>query len=78
MKYGVIVCPKCKKAKGINLLNKTTKCPRCNKIIIIDKIKITYGTDSEHKMRQVIGLINAKMNGRDLSFKKLLKSKNFY
>ena len=78
MKYGVIVCPKCKKAKGINLTRKTTKCNRCNKVLIINKIKIFYKTDSEQKMRQAIGLINAKMGGDYSNFKKLLNSKKFY
>ena len=78
MKYGIIVCPKCKKAKGINLTQKTTKCIRCNKTLIINKIKICYKTDSEQKMRQVIGLINAKIIGDFSNFKQLLNSKKFY
>ena len=78
MRYGVIVCPKCKKAKGFNLSSKTTKCNRCNKVVILNKIKIYYKTDSGQKMRRAIGLINAEMSGDYTNLKKLLNSKKFY
>lgn len=78
MRYGVIVCPKCKKAKGVYLSSKTTKCTRCNKAIVLNKIKIHFKTDSEIKMRQAIGLINAEMSGDHLNFKQLLNRKKFY
>lgn len=62
MKYGVIVCSKCKKAKGVMLSSKTTKCIRCGKILYLDKVKIFYKTNSEYKLRQSLGIINAKLD----------------
>ena len=72
MKLGVIVCPKCKKVKGVDLACKTTKCSRCGKILAIDKLKIFYKTDSQEKLQQAIGLINAGLDGKYNEFKKLL------
>lgn len=74
MKYGVIVCPKCRKAKGFELKNKTTRCTYCNKTIVIDNLKIFYKTDSQEKLTNAIGLVNANIDGKYEDFKTLLKS----
>ena len=66
MKYGIIVCPKCKKGKAVNLLNKTTKCYRCNKTYHIAKMKIFYKSNSEIKIRQEIGKINANIHNSQI------------
>ena len=71
MKFGIIVCPKCKKTKAIELIHKTTKCNRCGKLLAIEKLKIFCKTNSEQKLRQAIGLINAEMDGKLEEFKKL-------
>ena len=76
MKFGVIVCPKCKKVKGVDLSYKTTKCPRCGKVLTIDKLKIFYKTDSQKKLQQAIGLVNAKFDGRLNEFEEILQNKN--
>ena len=73
MKYGVIVCSKCKKAKGVNLSYKTTKCVVCGRVLKLKQSKIFYETDSENKLRHAIGLVNANINGRIEEFKKALK-----
>ena len=64
MKFGIIACPNCKKVKGVNLSCKTTRCARCGKILLLKKIKLLYETDSEQKLRQAIGVINAKIDGK--------------
>jgi len=74
MKYGVIVCPKCKKAKGVLLAHKTTKCIRCGKTLTLEKIRILYKTDSEAKLRNSLGLVNAELDGQSDKF----RSKTFY
>ena len=70
MRYGIVVCPKCKNAKLVDLSYKTSRCIRCGKLLALDKIKITYKSDSEKDLRQVIGLINAQMEGKLDYFKK--------
>jgi len=71
MKFGIIVCPKCKKTKGADLSFKTTRCPRCGKILVLEKLRILYKTDSEQKLREAIGLFNAEIDGKLNEFKKL-------
>ena len=62
MKYGVIVCSKCKSVKGVLLSNKTTKCIRCGKNIKIDKVKIFYKTNLPEELRNYIGIVNKEYN----------------
>jgi transposase-like protein len=73
MKFGIVVCPRCKKAKVVDLFCKTTKCHRCGKVLKLEKLKILYETDSEHKVRQALGLVNAEMDGRLEEFKGILR-----
>jgi len=68
----VIVCPQCKQVKGVNLSSKTTKCTGCGKTLTLEKLKIFYETDSQEKLRQAIGLLNAELDGKSVAFKKLL------
>ena len=70
MKFGVVVCPRCKKAKGTILSYKTTKCNRCGKVLDLGKIKILYKTNSEQKLRHSLGLINAELDGQLGHFKR--------
>ena len=76
MKFGVIVCPSCKKVKGVDLSCKTTKCPRCGKVLRLENIKIFYKTDSQEELKQAIGLMNADLYGRLDEFKKIIQNKN--
>ena len=73
MKFGIIVCSKCKRAKGVNLSFKTTKCIRCNKVLKISQMKLLYETNSEQQLRQKLGLINAELDGNLEEFSNLLK-----
>jgi len=72
MMLGVIVCPQCKQVKGVNLCSKTTKCAGCGKTLTLQKMKIYYETESQEKLRQAIGLLNAELDGKSVAFKKLL------
>jgi transposase-like protein len=71
MRFGVIVCPKCKQVKGIALSSKTTRCIRCGKTLQVSTLKIFYETDSEEKLRQMIGVLNAEMAGDLDAYKKI-------
>jgi len=73
MKYGVIVCPKCKQVKGVDLSYKSTNCVKCGRNIKLDKVKILYETNSEEKLRHAIGLINADLDGKIKDFKKIFE-----
>jgi len=73
MEFGVIVCSGCKKAKGVNLSSKTTKCIRCGKTLNLEKLKILYKTTSRQKLQNALGVINADMAGRLEDFKKVME-----
>ncbi len=69
-KYGVIICPDCKKSKVIDFRNKTTVCSQCGKKLILKKMKIQYRTNSREEASWVIGQLNAQMEGEELPKKK--------
>ena len=77
MRYGVVVCPKCRNPKAVLLSFKTSKCIRCNKILYIDKLKIMYKSNSESEVRNFIGLINADKDGSYEDFKKIINKQKF-
>ena len=62
MKYGIIVCPRCRNSKVVDLFYKTTTCFRCNKKIDLNKVKIIYKSNSEEEIRKAIGDLNIKLN----------------
>lgn len=60
LRYGVIVCSHCKRAWGIDLSQKTSSCPLCNKKYTIEERKIFYHTSNLKKLRSYISKINMK------------------
>ena len=74
MKFGIIVCPNCKKVKGVDLSCETTKCPQCSKVLRLKNLKIFYKTNSMEKLQQAIGLVNAELDGKLKEFKEILQS----
>jgi DNA-directed RNA polymerase subunit RPC12/RpoP len=61
MNLGVIVCPYCQQVKGVSLSSKTTKCIRCGRTLYMKKLKIFFETESQEKLRQAIGKMNAEL-----------------
>ena len=59
-RYGAIVCSNCKLAWGIDLLQKTTRCPHCGKTYNISKRKIFYQTQDLKKLKIYISKMNEK------------------
>ena len=58
MRYGVVVCPRCRNAKIADLSFKTTRCVRCNKLLHVDKLRILAKSNSQQVLREVIMKIN--------------------
>ncbi len=77
MKYGVVVCLKCKNPKVVLLSSKSSKCMRCGKILYIDKLKIFFKTNSKSKVRTAVGLINAEKDSKVNLFKKIINKENY-
>lgn len=61
-KYGVIVCPKCGMARGVESVKKTTTC-QCGKEIHLDRVKIMFLTDSPLELADSVAAANASLRG---------------
>jgi hypothetical protein len=59
--YGIIVCSKCKRAWGINLSQKTSKCPQCGKKSNVSQRKILYQTLDLKDLQKAIARIQEKI-----------------
>jgi hypothetical protein len=77
MKYGIVVCLKCKNPKVVLLSSKSSKCIRCGKILYIDRLKIFYKTNSRTKVRTAVGLINAEKDNNLTKFKRMINKENY-
>jgi len=76
MRYGVIVCPQCNQVKGVDLNSRTTRCFHCGKTLQMKKLKIFYETESQEKLHEAVGLMNAELEGKRSTFATLLNNKN--
>ncbi len=61
-KYGVIVCPKCGMARGVETAKKTTTC-QCGNEIELSHVKIKYQTDSPLELAGLVAKANASLRG---------------
>lgn len=60
--FGVVVCPRCRKAKGVDLKKKTTTCACGFEIRIVpDRIHARAGTARE--LASMVGRLNAEIAG---------------
>jgi len=64
LKYGVIICPKCGKAKGIETRRKTTTCP-CGRQIRLKRGMFKFMTDSPSELADTVGRVNAALHGAE-------------
>lgn len=62
MKYAVIICPKCGKAKGIETRKKTTTCP-CGREIRLKRGIFKFMTDSPSELADLVARVNAALHG---------------
>ena len=62
MKYGVIVCPKCGMAKGVEANRKTTTC-QCGREIKMSSVKLMFITDSPMELADSVAMANASLRG---------------
>jgi len=48
--FGVIICPKCHKARGVKLPSKTALCVHCGHSIDVLKARVYFRTESEEEL----------------------------
>jgi len=56
--FGVIVCPKCHRARGVELPSKSAMCVHCGRAIDVTKAKVYFKTASQEEL----GLAVKKMS----------------
>ena len=67
MRFGVILCPQCKTARGIMLGSKTTSCVKCGKKINLKKARLLVKVRTESDLAHAVGEINMKLsNGQEV------------
>ena len=62
MRYAVIVCPSCGKARGVECERKTTTC-QCGKEIQVQRVGFQYETDSPMDLANAVAQANALILG---------------
>lgn len=62
MKYGLLICPRCGMAKGVEADKKTTTC-QCGREIDLRRVKLRYLTDSPLELADSVAKANAALRG---------------
>src|SRR2546429_9735135 len=60
--YGVVVCPRCKRAKGVNLKQKTTTC-QCGFEIHVIPARIRARAETARELAPLVGKVSAELGG---------------
>lgn len=60
--YGVVVCPRCHRAKGVDLKQKTTTCP-CGFEIRIIPARVKTRAATSRELAPLVGQVNAELAG---------------
>lgn len=60
--YGVVVCPRCKRAKGVDLKQKTTLCA-CGNEIHLAPARIRGRAATARELAPLVGQVNAELAG---------------
>ena len=74
MRYAVVICPSCKKAKIVETDKKTMMCAHCNKKHVIKDLKIQFETNSQQEARNIIGILHAQQDGKQDEFIELINN----
>ena len=59
--FGVVVCPKCHRARGADLSNSTTRCAHCSHVIDLSKARVYARTDSKDKLPEAVRRMTEKL-----------------
>ncbi len=60
--YGVVVCPRCRRAKGVDLQQKTTTCS-CGFEIRVFPARVKARADTARELAPLVGRVNAEIAG---------------
>lgn len=63
MKFKVVLCPRCKTARGIRSDAKSATCPRCGKRMDLKKARELSEVESEKELASVVMELNTRLKG---------------
>lgn len=69
--YGVVVCPRCKRAKGVDLRQKTTSCP-CGFEIHVTPARVKARATTARELAPLVGQVNAELAGGTRTVRQVL------
>jgi hypothetical protein len=59
--YGVIICPRCNRARGVDLSVKTSKCPGCGLHSEVDRMRTYFQTNNEQELAEAVRQVGTRM-----------------
>ena len=59
--FGVIICPKCHRARGVDLSVKTSKCPGCGLHSEVELLRTYFQTDNELELAEAVRQTSSRM-----------------
>ena len=59
--FGVIVCPKCNRARGVDLSVAAATCSSCGKKISVGKAKVYFKTESESELAEAVRRMSERL-----------------
>ncbi len=69
--YGVVVCPRCKRAKGVDLKQKTTTC-MCGFEIHVSPARVKARATTPRELAPLVGQVNAELAGGSRAVQQIL------
>ena len=68
--FGVVVCPRCSRAKGVRLGGRSSAC-QCGNVIDLRHARVYHRTDDARELAKAVGLVNAKLRGGFREYEKV-------
>jgi transcription elongation factor Elf1 len=59
--FGVIVCPSCNRARGVDLSAAAVVCPSCGKKMNVGRAKVYFKTDSESELVEAVRKMSERL-----------------
>jgi hypothetical protein len=59
--FGVIICPKCNRARGVDLSAKTSKCPGCGHHSEVDRMHTYFQTANQLELAEAVRRTSSRM-----------------
>jgi hypothetical protein len=70
--YGVVVCPKCRRPRGVLLKAKTATC-QCGKRLYVQRLRVLFTTEEPRELPEAIGRLRAKLSGHLEEFEEAVR-----